>query len=257
MAATNITTHSQKITLKLNAYDWSDKLFLDTSIILAIDYYNLTNNHWELVMEALPITFRISCLGCPSYHSVALESKRVLEMKITATFIDLIMSSSDIWGREGKNVLYQKRGMAWPYLIKNLTNLDGATHRLLCHVAIQVTVKEVTFWSNFQVQNNTLLPIEMCVVDDAGCIIRQPYNISCISSKNQDLARFSWKDLVKNPVCTIACQSIDLEEPTLSFTAATIYDEEDSTVRYYPKITLCLRPLIEIKTLLLFLLLNK
>ncbi|MBW0529284.1 hypothetical protein O181_068999 [Austropuccinia psidii MF-1] len=178
MAATNITTYSQKVDkLQLNAYALSDQLSLNTSIILAIDYYNLTNNHWEPLMEALPITLRISCLGCPSCHSVALESKTFLEMNVTATFIDIIMTGSDIWGREGKNVLYQKCGMASPYLIKNLTNLDGVTHRLLCHVAIQDTVKEVTFWSAFQVHNNTSLPIEMCVVDDVGCIICQPYNI--------------------------------------------------------------------------------
>ncbi|MBW0469311.1 hypothetical protein O181_009026, partial [Austropuccinia psidii MF-1] len=120
-AATNITTYSQKLSLKLNAYDWSDQLSLDTSIILAINYYNLTNSHWEPLMEAWPIAFRISCLGCPSYHSVALESKRRLEMNITATFIDLIMTGADIWGREGENVLHQKRGMVSPYLIKNLT----------------------------------------------------------------------------------------------------------------------------------------
>ncbi|MBW0565243.1 hypothetical protein O181_104958, partial [Austropuccinia psidii MF-1] len=62
----------------------------------------------------------------------------------------------------------------------------------------------------------------------------------------------TWKDLVKHPVRTIACQSIDLEEPARRFTAATIYDEEDSTVRYYPKITLRLRAPIEIENLLPF-----
>ncbi|MBW0588606.1 hypothetical protein O181_128321 [Austropuccinia psidii MF-1] len=207
-------------------------------------------------MEAWPITFKISCLGFPSYHSVALESERTLEMNIIATFIDLIMTGTNIWGWEGQNVLHHKRGMMSPYLIKNLTGyplkvleesedkfrkgkeylvedgkripwqfkdwklmresvmsptqsklrivLDGArweavsgisvvresdevyplrpsldevTHCLLCDVAIQDTVNEVTFWSTFQVQNNTSLPIEMCVVDDAGSIICQPYNI--------------------------------------------------------------------------------
>ncbi|MBW0485044.1 hypothetical protein O181_024759 [Austropuccinia psidii MF-1] len=41
---------------------------------------------------------------------------------------------------------------------------------------------------------------------------------------------FTWKDLVKNSVHTIACQSIDLKEPAQCFTAANIYDEEDSIV---------------------------
>ncbi|MBW0523104.1 hypothetical protein O181_062819 [Austropuccinia psidii MF-1] len=40
----------------------------------------------------------------------------------------------------------------------------------------------------------------------------------------------AWKDLVKHPLRTIACQSIDLEEPARCFTATTIYDKEDRTV---------------------------
>ncbi|MBW0584248.1 hypothetical protein O181_123963 [Austropuccinia psidii MF-1] len=141
--------------------------------------------------------------------------------------------------------------MVSPHLIKNLTNLDGVTHHLLCHVAIRGTVKEVTFWSTFQVQNNNSLPIEI------SCWLIFCTHSGGISSKNQYSALFSWKDLVKHPVCTIACQSINLEEPSRSFTAATIYDEEDSTVWYYLEITLCLRAPIEIETLLLVLLLNK
>ncbi|MBW0564933.1 hypothetical protein O181_104648, partial [Austropuccinia psidii MF-1] len=42
---------------------------------------------------------------------------------------------------------------------------------------------------------------------------------------------FAWKDLVKHPVRTIACQSINFEEPAWRFTATTIYDKEDSTVQ--------------------------
>ncbi|MBW0509363.1 hypothetical protein O181_049078 [Austropuccinia psidii MF-1] len=51
----------------------------------------------------------------------------------------------------------------------------------------------------------------------------------------------TWKDLVKHPVRTITCQSIDLEEPAWCFTAATIYDEEDSTVRLRLKLKICYR----------------
>ncbi|MBW0529281.1 hypothetical protein O181_068996 [Austropuccinia psidii MF-1] len=57
----------------------------------------------------------------------------------------------------------------------------------------------------------------------------------------------AWKDLVKHPVRTIACQSINLEEPAWRFTATTIYDKEDSTVWYYTKLTLCLQAPIEIE----------
>ncbi|MBW0551893.1 hypothetical protein O181_091608 [Austropuccinia psidii MF-1] len=265
------------------------------------------------------------------------------------------MTGTDIWGWEGKNVLHQKCGIVFPYLIKNptgyplkvseeseekfhkgkeylvedsksipwrfedwklmrevrvsklficyegeLTSLfqsvmsptqsklrivldrarweavsgisvvresvevyplcpsfDGVTHCLLCHAAIRDNVKEVIFWSTFQVPNNTSLPIEIsggsCSVPIEAAyhqrIKIRPYSGFGFKWCKEALA---WKDLVKHPVRTIACQSINLEEPSQRLTATTIYDKEDSSVRYYPKINLRLRASIEIENLLLF-----
>lgn len=52
---------------------------------------------------------------------MALESKKRLELNLTATFIDILTTSAEIWGREGEEVLHKKRGMIAPYLIKNRT----------------------------------------------------------------------------------------------------------------------------------------
>ncbi|KAH9459830.1 hypothetical protein Pst134EB_008053 [Puccinia striiformis f. sp. tritici] len=154
-------------------------------------------------------------------------------------------------------------------------SIDKVTHRLLCHVEIIDNIKVVTFRSTFQVRNDTLFPIEMGIVNASDTLIREPYKIapneSCsvpiqaayhqkikirpASSKNTfnwSERGLGWTDLVKQPVRTITCGAANRQEPSHRFSATTIYDQEDSTVRYYPKITLCLRAPIEIENLLPF-----
>lgn len=58
--------------------------------------------------------------------------------------------------------------------------IESVTHRLLCHVEICDNIKVITLRSTFQVQNDTALPIEMCVVGSDGKRLRSPYKIgSC------------------------------------------------------------------------------
>ncbi|KAA1100602.1 hypothetical protein PGTUg99_027292 [Puccinia graminis f. sp. tritici] len=293
-------------------------------------------------------------LGSPLQTALSLDSKERLELNLTATFIDIVMTGAEIWGREGESFLHRKRGVTAPYAIKNFTgyslkiwaelddgshsgedhvvedgkelswrfedwkstrenvspstqhtlglvlqdagwtsvggisvvregdevyplrpSIDKVTHRLLCHVEIIDNVKVVTFRSTFQVRNDTLFPIEMGIVNMSDTLIREPCRIapnqSCsvpiqaayhqkikirpASSKNSfawSEKALGWTDLVKQPVRTITCAANNRQEPSHRFNATTIYDEEDSTVRYYPKITLYLRAPIEIENLLPF-----
>jgi len=46
--------------------------------------------------------------------------------------------------------------------------LDKVTHRLLCNVKLENNVKIVTLRSTFNVENHTLVPAELIVVDEKG-----------------------------------------------------------------------------------------
>jgi hypothetical protein len=67
---------------------------------------------------------------------LSLDSKKRLELNLTASFIDIVMTGAEIWGREGESVLHRKRGFAAPYVIKNFTGyslklwaeLDDGSH---------------------------------------------------------------------------------------------------------------------------------
>jgi len=339
---------------ELTCSNWSHELSLETSITFVINYFNLANSHWEPLLEPWPMSFQLARLGSPMQTLLSLDSKKRLELNLTASFLDIAMTSAEIWGRESQSVLHRKRGVAAPYVIKNYTgyslklwaeledgshggeehviedgkelpwrfedwkstrenvspsaqhtlglvlqdagwtsvggilvvresdevyplrpSMDKVTHRLLCHVEIIDNVKVVTFRSTFQVRNDTLFPIEMGIVSMNDTMSREPYRIapnqSCsvpiqaayhqkIKIRPASLRNsfawsekaLSWTDLVKQPVRTITCPAINREDPAHRFNATTIYDQEDSTVRYYPKITLCLRAPIEIENLLPF-----
>ncbi|PLW57557.1 hypothetical protein PCANC_01138, partial [Puccinia coronata f. sp. avenae] len=339
---------------ELNASNWSHELAVETSITFAINYYNLANSNWEPLMEPWPMSFQMARAGSPMQTLLSLDSKKRLELNLTASFIDIVMTGAEIWGREGESVLHRKRGFAAPYVIKNFTgyslklwaelddgshggedhviedgkelpwrfedwkstrenvspsaqhtlglvlqdagwtsvggilvvregdevyplrpSMDKVTHRLLCHVEIIDNIKVVTFRSTFQVRNDTLFPIEMGIVNTSDTLIREPYviapNQSCsvpiqaayhqkikirpASSKSSfawSEKALSWTDLVKQPVRTVSCAAMNRQDPSHRFNATTIYDQEDSTVRYYPKITLILRAPIEIENLLPF-----
>ena len=45
---------------------------------------------------------------------------------------------------------------------------DGPTHRLLCEVKVQDNVKLATLRSTYKVENLTLYPVELTLVDDNG-----------------------------------------------------------------------------------------
>lgn len=343
----NLST--QEFSVRLT--DWSNQLSMETAICLLINSYNLTNSHWEPLMDPWPLALKISQRGSPPCMTMSLESKKRLELNVTATFIDLIMTSAEIWGREGDDVLRQSRGMNAPYLIKNRTgyamkvwthsdsehshpaehvieddsdipwrfedwklmrenvssssqdslglrlqdtnwapvtgisviregeqvyslqpSIADVTHRLLCHVEIRDNLKVVTLRSTFRVQNDTALPVEMCVIGADGKRIRNPYKIvpggSCCvpieAAYHQRIKirpdvgfgfgwckeAYTWKDLVKHPVRTISCDAVSGKEPARRFNAATIYDQDDPVVRQYPILTLLLRAPIEVENLL-------
>ena len=59
--------------------------------------------------------------------------------------------------------------------------LDKVTHRLICEVSLEDNVKIVTLRSTFKVENLTLVPAEMVVVDDKGSKASDVFKIGSFS----------------------------------------------------------------------------
>ncbi len=150
--------------------------------------------------------------------------------------------------------------------------LDKVSHRLLFEVRLQDNVKVITFRSTFKVENHTLVPVEITVVDEYGNptdVIRKiapsedcPVPIEA-AYHNRIRVRpdpgfeygwsdeaVNWQDLTKRSTRTLTCASSDRDEAPFRFQCYTSYDRQDPQSRMYPRLSLKLRAPVEVENLL-------
>lgn len=64
---------------------------------------------------------------------------------------------------------------------------DKLAHRVVCEVAVQDNVKIVTIRSTYRVENCTLYPLEITLVDELGRPVHSPEKIGmCVEAEAQD-----------------------------------------------------------------------
>ena len=169
-----------------------------------------------------------------------------------------------------KNISVEREGEL-VYRLK--PKVDKVTHRLLCEVKLVNNVKIVTFRSTFKVENLTLVPSELVIIDangkKASPVYKLPPGEECSvpieAAYHQRIKvrpdpgfghtwcsdAYNWQDLVKRPSRTISCKSTE-KEASFRFQAFADYDRTDPLVKTYPKLTLRLRAPIEVENLLPF-----
>ncbi|KAJ7169902.1 vacuolar protein sorting-associated protein 13 [Mycena filopes] len=144
-------------------------------------------------------------------------------------------------------------------------------HRLLVEVKVVDTVKVVTLRSTYQVENLTLYPIELTLVDDGGHPIQSLEKVApgehyClpIEAVTSNKIRIQpdqgfgykwcppirWEDLIARRSFAIKCPHTDPKEAAFRFQAWVQTDVDDASSRKYPKINLKLRAPIELENLL-------
>ncbi|KAI0308206.1 hypothetical protein B0F90DRAFT_1833497 [Multifurca ochricompacta] len=109
--------------------DWSGELRAETTIASAINYWNLTNSHWEPLIDPWTVTTSVS-RELPSYTlTTKVTSNERLNVNLSTAFIELALETLNSLSRESEHehVLQKARGSRAPYRIRNLT---GTTLRL-------------------------------------------------------------------------------------------------------------------------------
>ncbi|KAJ6604648.1 vacuolar protein sorting-associated protein 13 [Mycena vulgaris] len=142
-------------------------------------------------------------------------------------------------------------------------------HRLLCEVKVVDTVKVVTLRSTYKIENLTLYPVEVTLVDDTGHPVQslekvapgEHYSLP-IEAVTLNKVRIQpdqgfgykwcpairWEDLTAKKSFTVKCPHTDPREAAFRFQAWVQTDADDT--RKYPKINLKLRAPIELENLL-------
>ncbi|KAI9512588.1 hypothetical protein F5148DRAFT_973480 [Russula earlei] len=111
----------------LSLNDWSGELRAKTTVSTSITYWNLTNSHWEPLIDPWIFTASVS-RELPSYALMAkVTSNERLNVNLSTAFIELSLETLNSLSRESEHVLQKARGIRAPYRIRNLT---GTTLRV-------------------------------------------------------------------------------------------------------------------------------
>ncbi|KAH9944371.1 vacuolar protein sorting-associated protein 13 [Epithele typhae] len=336
----------------LGAKDWSGELQATSTLSTHISYWNLTNSHWEPLIDPWTFTANISKESAVSGMKLSINSNQRLDVNLTMTFVELGLSMMSMLSTEGEHMLEKARGIYAPYKIWNRTGYPifiwsdteggeshketntkqipaGKTidwrfndwktmrehvsssghnsigvqivgkqwehlrsvpvdregeytfslrphtgkfpHRLVCEVKVQGNVKLVELRSTYKVENHTLYPLELTLVDETGqpvyavekIVPGQDYSLP-VDAVSQCRVRIQpdqgfgykwspavrWEDLIAKRSFTLRCPHTDQNEAAFRFQAWAEADANDITSRKLPRITLKLRAPIELENLL-------
>ncbi|KAF9241379.1 vacuolar protein sorting-associated protein 13 [Melanogaster broomeanus] len=103
------------------AKDWSSGLQSSALLETQISYWNLTNSHWEPLIDPWSFTLSLTKEELSSGPKLSLSARERLDLNLSTTFAELATTSMNMWGKEGERVLQKARGTYAPYRIKNRT----------------------------------------------------------------------------------------------------------------------------------------
>ncbi|SNX84266.1 related to VPS13 - involved in regulating membrane traffic [Melanopsichium pennsylvanicum] len=184
----------------------------------------------------------------------------------------------------GNRLSLQIDGMPWErlrhisvdregeYMLTLRPKLDKVAHRVQYEVKLHNNVKYITFRSSFKIENKTLIPVEMVILDAEGKVTDQVRRIGpgedcpvpieaayhCRVKIRPDPGfeydwcneSLNWQDLMKKSTRTLTCKAHDEGEAPFRFQSFAIYDRQDANSRTYPRLTLRLRAPVEVENLL-------
>ncbi|KAF8974033.1 vacuolar protein sorting-associated protein 13 [Flammula alnicola] len=335
----------------IGAKDWSGELHSTTTMTTLITYWNLTNSHWEPLIDPWTLTIAVAKESPTGGIDLTLSARERLDLNISTTFVELALTTLNTWSKEGELVLQKARGTYAPYRIRNQTgapifiwsDLDSTANpkdvdavkilhdqaidwrfddwktmrehvstgqhnigiqfveksweqlrgipvdregefvyslrprtekypsRLLCEVKVIDNVKIATIRSTYKVENLTLYPLELMLVDDSGhpvyslerIVPGQEFSLPIEAvTKNRIRVQpdqgfgykwcpvIRWEDLISRKSFTIKCPHADPKEAAFRLQAWVQTDSTDNSTSKYPKVNLKLRAPLELENLL-------
>jgi len=111
---------------EISANDWSGDLAMATSITTSIRYFNLTNSHFEPLMDPWRFNLgvnRISSGAGQAPLKVYFSAAERLEVNLSSAFIELAITTATVWSKESDRIK-EGRGNDAPFKIRNRTGLS-------------------------------------------------------------------------------------------------------------------------------------
>lgn len=138
------------------------------------------------------------------------------------------------------------------YLFMLSPQIQEFRYHLACEITLRDNVKIITFRSTFVIENETHLPLEAKLLDNANKLSRATYSIQPgdkwpmpleavihsrvivrpIGGYSWPSTAFGWRDLMRNPVRALTCKHESDQEAPFRCQAAAIYDKKDPLTRF-------------------------
>lgn len=137
----------------VNLKDWSSELNAATVVSTHINFWNLTNSHWEPLIDPWKFTLSLMKEQFSDGFKISLTARDRLDLNISTAFVELVLASMKMLGKEGEGVLQRARGSYAPYRIRNRTGFplfvwpdEGANVSLTEASAVKVSHNQSVDW---------------------------------------------------------------------------------------------------------------
>ncbi|KAI8639786.1 hypothetical protein BD408DRAFT_476983 [Parasitella parasitica] len=107
----------------ITASDWTRSLNADVDFLLKANNFNFKNSHWEPIIEPWGFCIKVSQDAADKSTHVALQSKDLLYLNITHTFLESLLSVSETLSQT-KPLAQTAQTQVRPYLIRNFSGHD-------------------------------------------------------------------------------------------------------------------------------------
>ncbi|KAG6336571.1 hypothetical protein ID866_2509 [Astraeus odoratus] len=112
--------HEQPM-LHLSIRPFAPQLTASTTVETQINYWNLTNSHWEPLIDPWKFALSVTREQPSDGFKASLTARDRLDLNITSAFIELALTSLKMLSKEGEGILQKARGSYAPYRIRNCT----------------------------------------------------------------------------------------------------------------------------------------
>ncbi|CAG8450182.1 1456_t:CDS:10 [Cetraspora pellucida] len=110
--------------IDIEIVDWSSQLSVDVAVSTYVNYFNLTNSHWEPLIEPWQYSLHALKQTVPESMVIDITSLKRLEVNITHIFLETMLTTLSIINQESEHLSTTARGSRAPYKLRNKTGYN-------------------------------------------------------------------------------------------------------------------------------------
>nr|CAG8504476.1 8535_t:CDS:10 [Entrophospora candida]CAG8514013.1 6898_t:CDS:10 [Entrophospora candida] len=128
----------------LDILNWSSQMSVDATISTYMNYFNLTNSHWEPLVEPWMYSLHASKNLNPESMIIDISSQKRLEINITHIFLETMLTTLSIINNEKEAA----RGAKTPYKLRNRTGYNMHVWAISSDDATNTVLKSMMVMKN-------------------------------------------------------------------------------------------------------------